>query len=164
MANIVDFSLELIGGQEALDRLVEMILRDVEEAPDEEMYFSPKTDAWAIPEASEHGFWLKELCQYTGRSVLNERSTDGELRISGASKCAPPLLFAECILKVFPGVHYVSCKSTEENGPYEHWESVGSRSLVCRCEQLTNIQEDRIERLVIDGVQIIPAGADGERK
>ena len=66
-----------------------------------------------------------------------------------------------CVLEQFPGVG-IDIRSITEHELYEHWRAeTGSRRLDCRYEELTDIQEDRIVRLVINGKQVIPADASG---
>jgi hypothetical protein len=69
-------------------------------------------------------------------------------------------VFTQQILTQFPQCN-ANLHGTTEHEYYEHWQSRDvhdgeGQKLVCLYEQLTNLQNDEILRLVIDGQQILP--------
>jgi hypothetical protein len=164
MANISEFCLTVSGPQDDVDRLRHLILSDTEPIPEgaysDEFVFSLKSETWGNLDGSQEFLWLTGIGQYTGQTVLGDHPVRGELRIFGESKWAPPLVFAECVLERFPGVD-VDIKSETEHELFEHWNNgYGQRHLMCRHEQLTDPKEGTILRLVIDGHQVLPYGAE----
>ncbi len=160
MANICDFKLSIYGQQEQLDALKEMILGDTEPTT-REFVFDIKVGVWGNDEGNHEFIWIQEIKYYRCEAVLGDYlQKKDELRIIGEAKYCPPLVFAEQVMKKFPECG-VDLHGTTEHELYEHWQSrdvqdgQGQR-LVCRFEQITNLENDEILRVVIDGQQILP--------
>ena len=173
MANICDFTLEVAGPPDQLDSITDMIMRDTtprSEGPcDNEFLLNLGQEVWGDVGESHDCLVLRAIKRFRLESVLGERPPmhDRMVLIGEALYC-PPLLFAERIINMFRELH-VDLHGTTEHEEYEHWQSEwadtdGPRNLIRRQYRLTNIQEERIVQLDIDGQRILPQeGSTNER-
>lgn len=170
MANICNVSLIVAGPTDVLEAFREMVVRDTEpigEGPfADEFILTLKKESWGDLEGTHDFLWIKTFDHHNCQRVLGPAAPiHDELRIHGESKWAAPAVFAQRIIDRFPDLE-VDLHGTTEHEDYEHWQSewvgVGEHrqhKLVCRREELTNLQTGDVLRLVVDGKQILPREA-----
>lgn len=167
MSISTDCSVTVRGPKELLETVTAAILKDAEpiaEGPDAgEFRFTLKAESWRELEGSHAPLWIKSAERYRCERVLGPSgATHDELRIVGQSTDGPPVVFAQRVIDRFPGVD-IDLHATTEHEDYEHWQSLWAGAgderrhrMLCRREELTNLENDDVVRLVIDGKQVLP--------